>query len=172
MDRASAWKSRACRPSALRNIAPIQCRVPALPLIAGDVLDRGAARLACQLSQARLLDQVSAVGLDADRTDMLQALDHAEHGGRLGGLRHLSQPGQPTLAGLFPALRQRVQPMPLLNGEAVGQTVLHLAAGLIAEFGTEPLEPGRRWGEDPALPACLHHQPGEMGKPVIFDRLR
>jgi hypothetical protein len=92
-----------------------QCRLPTLPLIACNMLDRGAARLARELSQARLVDQVSAAGLDADRTDMLQALDHAEHGGRLGGLRHLPQPGQPTLAGLFPALRQRIQPMPLLG---------------------------------------------------------
>ena len=58
-----------------------QRRVPALPLITGDMLDRGAAGLAGELRQARLMDEMAAPRLDADGADMLQPLDQAEHGG-------------------------------------------------------------------------------------------
>jgi hypothetical protein len=36
----------------------------------------------------------------------------------------------------------------------------------------KPLEGAGRWDNDPAPPALLHHQPGEMGKPVVLDRVR
>ena len=117
---------------------------------------------------ARLVDQVSAARLDPDRANMLQALDQTEHGTRLGG-RHLPQPGQPVLVGLFPTLCQRIEPASLLGGETIGQPAIHLPTGLVAELGAEPLECGRRRNDDPALPACLHHQLGQIGEPIILN---
>ena len=149
-----------------------QRRVPALPLVTGDMLHGGAASLASKQGKARLVDQVSAARLDADRANMLQALDQTEHGARLGGLRHLPQPGQPVLVGLFPTPRQRIEPASLLGGETIGQPAIHLPTGLVAEHGADPLECGRRRNDDPALPACLHHQLGQMGEPIILNGLR
>jgi hypothetical protein len=39
---------------------------------------------------------MSAGGIDADRANMVQALDQAQHRGRLC-LRHLAQPDEPAL---------------------------------------------------------------------------
>ena len=69
--------------------------------------------------------------------------------------------GQPVLVGLFPTLRQRIEP-----------ASPHFPTGLVAELGAEPLECGRRRNDDPALPACLHHQLGQMGEPIILNGLR
>jgi hypothetical protein len=51
-----------------------QRRVPSLPCIVGDMLDRGAARLAGELCQARL-DEMSSAGREADTSCMFQPLD-------------------------------------------------------------------------------------------------
>ena len=88
------------------------------------------------------MDQVSTARLDADGAHMLQPLDQTEHGARLGGLRHLPQPGQPVLVCLFPALCQRIELASLLGGETIGQPAIHLPTGLVAEFGAEPLDRG------------------------------
>jgi hypothetical protein len=90
----------------------------------------------------------------------------------LAALRHLPQPGQPVLAGLFPTLCQRIEPASLLGGETIGQPAIHFRTGLVAESGAEPLECGRRWNDDPVLPACLHHQLGQTGEPIILNSLR
>src|SRR5690349_3625154 len=95
MARASAWKARACRPSVLRNRAadqavkhldgPVgqagsqveaeggQCRVSALPLVVGEMLDRDAAGLTNKLGQACLMDPLATTGVDADRAHVRQA---------------------------------------------------------------------------------------------------
>jgi hypothetical protein len=146
--------------------------VPALPLVAGDVLHGASTSLANKLGKARLMDLVASIGFDADRAHMLQAFDQTEHGIRLGGLRHLPQPGQPVLAGLFPPLHQGIEPASLFGGQITGQPAMHLPAGLVAEFAAQPFECGRCRNDDPALPACLHHQRGEMNEPIVFDRLR
>jgi len=52
-----------------------QCRVPPLPLVARDMLNRGAAGLARELRQARLVDEMAAAGRNADPAHMLQPLD-------------------------------------------------------------------------------------------------
>jgi hypothetical protein len=90
-----------------------QRRMPALPLETGDMLNGGLVSLARELAQACLVDQMSAAGVDADRTNMFQAFNYAEHGGWLGGLWHLPQPGQPDLAGFVPAFGQSVEPFSL-----------------------------------------------------------
>jgi hypothetical protein len=77
-----------------------QRRVPALPFVAGDVLHGASASLANKPGKARLMDVIAAIGLNADRAHMLQAFNQTEHGVRLGGLRHLPQPGQPVLTGI------------------------------------------------------------------------
>ena len=53
----------------------------ALPFVSGEMLDRGAACLAGKLGQACLMHAMPAAGIDADRTDMVQTLDQAEHRG-------------------------------------------------------------------------------------------
>ena len=63
---------------------------------------------------------MSAAGIDADRANMLQALDQAEHGGRLRRFRHLPQPGQPGLAGFLPAFDQCIKPLPLVSRKPLG----------------------------------------------------
>ena len=146
--------------------------MPALPLVAGDMLHRGAARLAGELGKARLMDEMSAAWIDADRANMFQALDQTEHGDRLGRFRHLAQPGQPALAGFLPALRQRIEALALFGRQPIGQPALHLPSRLMADLDAEPFECGRRRDDDPALPALLHHQLGQMGKPVVLDRVR
>jgi hypothetical protein len=92
-----------------------QRRMSPLPLETDDMLNRGFVGLARELAQAGLVDQVSAARIDADRADMFQAFNHAEHGGRPGGLWHLPQPGQPNLTGLVPAIGQRVEPLSLMG---------------------------------------------------------
>ncbi len=62
--------------------------------------------------------------------------------------------------------------MPLLGGETVGQAALDLATRPIARVNAEPLECAGRRNNDPAPPAFLHHKPGEMGEPVVLDRMR
>jgi hypothetical protein len=52
-----------------------QRRVPALPLVAGDVPDRGAASLTGELRQPGLMQKMAAVRRDADRAHMLQPLE-------------------------------------------------------------------------------------------------
>ena len=50
-----------------------QRRVPSLPFIVGDMLDRGAAGLAGELCQARLMDEMSTAWFDADTSYMSPA---------------------------------------------------------------------------------------------------
>ena len=90
----------------------------ALPLIAGDMLGRRPSGLTGKLRQARLMHAMPARGIDADRPDMVQALDQAEHRGRLCRLRHLAKPDKPALPAFRPALRQRIELPPLLGGKA------------------------------------------------------
>ncbi len=52
--------------------------MPPLPLVTGNMLDRGAAGLAGELSQARLVDEMAAAGINADPAHMLQPLDPAQ----------------------------------------------------------------------------------------------
>ena len=49
---------------------------------------------------------------------------------------------------------------------------MDLATRLIAGLDAKPLERAGRWDDDSAPPALLHHQPSEMRKPVVFDRVR
>jgi hypothetical protein len=110
--------------------------------------------------------------IKADGADMIQSLDHAEHRGWLRRFRYLAQPGEPALIGFRPALRQRIQPMTLRGREPIGQLAVDLATRPIAGLDAKPLEGAGRWDNDPAPPALLHHQPGEMGEPVVLDRVR
>jgi hypothetical protein len=54
------------------------------------------------------------------------------------------------LAGFRPALRQRIQPAPLLGGQAVGQPSLDLPPRPKAEINTETFQAPRRRDDDPA----------------------
>ena len=105
-----------------------QRRVPTLPLITGDMLHRGAPGLARQLRQARLMDEMSTARLDADGAHMLKPLDEAEHGGGLGRLRHLPQPGQPALAASLPTFGQGIEALALFGGKPLGQSAMRFPA--------------------------------------------
>src|ERR1700689_1119472 len=48
---------------------------------------------------------------------------------------------------------------------------MHFPARLMADFDAEPLKGSGLRDDDPALPALLHHQFGQMGKPVVLDCL-
>ena len=117
-----------------------QRRVPALPLITGDVLDRGAARLARKLRQARLVDEMATPGLDADGAHMLKPLDEAEHGGGLGRLRHLPQPGEPAQAAALSVFGQGIEALALFGGKPPGQPSMRLPARAMTQIGTEPFQ--------------------------------
>ena len=144
----------------------------ALPFIVGDMLGRRPSGLTGELRKAGLMHAMPARGIDADRPDMVQALDQAEHRGRLCRLRHLAQPGEPALPGFRPALRQRIQPPPLLGGQAVGQPALDLPPRPKAEINTEAFQAPRRRNDDPPLAAFLHDQLGQMEEAVVLDGLR
>src|SRR4051795_1055997 len=98
-----------------------QRRMPTLPLITGDMLHSSTARLAGELRKACLVDLVSTAWLDADRTNMVQALDQAEYSGWLGGFRDLPQPGQPALTSVLSALHQRIKPPSLVGRQPISQ---------------------------------------------------
>ena len=153
-----------------------QCRVPSLTLISGDMLRRHAASLAGELRQACLVNVMSTSRLDANRPDMLQAFEQADHGDRFAGLWHLSQPGQPSLAGvlaiLLPALRQRIEALALVDRQAVGQAAMHLPPRLMTYLDAEAFKRRRPGNDDPTMPALLQHQGGQMHQPVVLDGVR
>src|ERR1700722_4363860 len=105
------------------------------------MLHRGTTSLSGELRQASLVNVMSASGLDTNRPHMLQAFDQTEHGGRLGSLWHLPQPGEPGLAGflavVLAALRQRIETPALLGGQAKGQPVMHVPPGLMTHFSAK-----------------------------------
>jgi hypothetical protein len=133
---------------------------------------RGAAGLTSKLGKASLMLTMSARRIETNRADMVQAFDQPEHRDRLRRFRHLAQPGQPALAGFGPALRQRIKPPPLVGRQPIGQPALDLPSRLIAEFDAEPFKRSGLRADDPALPAFLHHQLGQMGKSIILNRVR
>jgi hypothetical protein len=82
-------------------------------------------------------------GIDADRPDMVQALDQAEHRGGLRRLRHLAQPDQPALPAFGPALRQRIQLAALLVVQADGQSPFNLPPRPKAQITAEAFKAPR-----------------------------
>src|SRR6516162_1652376 len=146
--------------------------MPTLALVTRDMLHRGTVRFTGELGKAGVMHSMPARRIKADYADMVQALDQTEHRAWLRRFWHLAQPGEPALVGFRPALRQRIQPTTLVGGEPIGQPALDLAARLMAGLDAEPLERAGRWDDDPAPSALLHHQPGEMRKPVGLDRVR
>jgi hypothetical protein len=115
--------------------------MPALALVACDMLHRGAARFAGELGKAGLMHSMPVRRIKAGCADMIQALDQTEHRARLRRFRHLAQPGEPALVGFRPTLRQHIQPTTLVGREPVGQPALDLATCLISIVG--PVGSGR-----------------------------
>ena len=125
-----------------------------------------------ELREASLMHAMPAGGVDADRPDMVQALDEAEHRGRLWRLGHLAQPDKPALPGCRPALCQRIQLVPLLARQTGGQPALDLPSRPKAELDAEAFEAPRRRDDDAPLAAFLHDQLGEMEESVVLKGLR
>ena len=73
---------------------------------------------------------------------------------RLGGLRHLPQPGQPVLVGLLPTLRQRIEPASLLGGETIGQPAIALPDG--PGGGARRRAARARRGDGTTIRRCRH----------------
>jgi len=134
------------------------------------MLHRGAPGLARQLRQACLMDEVATPRLDADRAHMLQPLDHPEHGGGLGRLRHLSQPGKPAQAAFLPMFGQGVEALALFGGKPPGQPAMRLPARAMAQISAQTLQRCRRRDDNAARAARLHHQIGQEGEPIVLDR--
>jgi hypothetical protein len=146
--------------------------VSALPFVSSEMLGRRPSSLTGEPRETKLMHAMPACGVDADRPDMVQTLNGAEHRGRLCRLGHLAQPAEPALAGFRPALRQRIQPPPLLGGQAIGQPSLYLPPRSKAEINTEAFQAPRRRNDDPALAAFLHDQLAEMEEAVVLKGLR
>jgi len=149
-----------------------ECRVPTLPLITGNMLHRGAPDLARQLRQARLVDEVATPRLDADGPHVLQPFDEAEHGGGLGRLRHLPQPGEPAQATSLAMFGQGVELRALFGGKPPGQPAMHLPPRAVAQISTQTLQRRGRWGDEAARATLLHHRSRQEGEPVVLDRPR
>jgi hypothetical protein len=146
-----------------------QSGVTALAFVFSNVLRCGTARLAGKPNKASLMNAVAACSIEVDRVDMLQALNQAEHHDRLRRLRHLAQPGEPALTGLRPALRQRIESLPLLSRQPIGQPTLDLASRPITGLDAEPLERPWRWEDDAPTTAFLHCQIRQMSQSVILN---
>jgi hypothetical protein len=146
--------------------------VAPLSFIFRDVLNGGAARLPHELREPRLMNMMAAASFDADLPYMFQSFDHSEHAARSRGFRHLTQPCQPRLAGVFPALRQRIETPPLFRGQPGGEPAMRFPPRLVAYFNTKPFKNHETWKDDTALPALFENQFREMHEPFIFDRLR
>src|SRR6185437_11357604 len=148
-----------------------QCRVPTLPLITGDMLHRGPPGLARQLHQARLVDEVATPRLNADGAHMLKSLYEADHGGGLGRLRHLPQPGKPAQAASLPMFGQGVEALALFGGKPPGQSAMSLPARAMTQISAQTLQRCRRRDDDTACAALLHHRFRQEGEPIVLDRL-
>ncbi len=112
MARPSAWKARAlplvgfaehCPDQPVEQIDGLvrqaggeiegdgdQRGMPALALVAYDMLHRGAARFAGELGKAWLMHSMPARRIKASSADMVQSLDQTEHRDRLRRFRHLA----------------------------------------------------------------------------------
>src|SRR3954447_7359111 len=144
----------------------------ALPFVSGDMLSRRPAGLTGKLREAGLMDAMPTPAVEADRPDMVQALDQAEHRSGLCRLRHLAQPHEPALAGFRPARGQRIELAPLLVGEAEGQPPLDLPPCPKAEINTEAFEASRRRNDDLSSTAFLRNQLGQIEEPIVLKSLR
>ena len=98
-----------------------QSGMAALTFVARDMLRRGTAGLADELGKAGLMHAMPTGWIDADCANMFHTLDQAEHRGRLCRFRHLAQPYEPALTAFRAALRQSIEPAPLLGRQPAGQ---------------------------------------------------
>ena len=117
-----------------------QRRMPALSLIAGDMLDRGAASLAGELRKTRLMDEVAAPRLDPNGTLMLEPFDEAEYSGRLSRFRHLPQPGQPAQTPVLPVFSQGIEALTLFGGKPPGEPAVCFPARAVAQVSAQALQ--------------------------------
>ena len=62
--------------------------------------------------------------------------------------------------------------MALIGRQSLGQPTLHISPRLVADADAETFKRARQRHDDPALPAFLHHQPGEVSEPIVLDRMR
>ena len=146
--------------------------VSALPFVSSEMLGRRPPGFTGKLRKAGLMHAMPARGIDADRPDMVQTLNEAKHRGRLCRLGHLPQPAEPALAGFRPALCQRIQLMPLLEGQTVGQPPLDLPPRSKAEVNTKAFQVLRCRDYNSPLAALLHDQFGQVEETIVLKGLR
>ena len=115
----------------------------ALTFVAGDMLYRSTAGLAGELGKAALMHAMSAGGIDADRANMVQTLDQAQHRGRLCRFWYLAQPDEPALTAFRAALRQSIESAPLLGQQPAGQPTFNLSSRLMTQVDAEAFEGSR-----------------------------
>jgi len=117
------------------------------------------------------MDEMTSARLDTDVADFLQPLDHAEHCRRLGGFRHLPQPGEPGLATLLAAQGQRIKALALFSGQPIGQPTTCFSTCMVAEVGAESFKRGGRRGDNAAFSATPHDQFSQVNESIILDCL-
>ena len=86
------------------------------------------------------MQAMSAGGIDADRANMVQTLDQPQHRGRLCRFRYLAQPDKPALTAFRAALRQRIEPAPLLGQQPADQLTFNLSSCLMTQVDAEAFE--------------------------------
>jgi hypothetical protein len=146
--------------------------MPALTFKTSHMLHRGTIGFTNKLSQTRLGNPVSARDVKLRQLDGFQAINQSEHRHWLCRFRHLAHPGEPTLVGLQPALRQLIQLAPLIGGQSIVQSPMNFASRPKAGFNAEPFKYAWQWNNHAPPPAFFHHQPSQIGKPVVFNRMR
>nr|BAM13942.1 hypothetical protein [Pseudomonas sp. K-62] len=149
-----------------------QRRVTALPRVAGDVLHGHARGLGGDLRHALRVDPATATGLDAEAAYVAQARDQAEHGGGLGGLRHLPHPREPGLARVFPELCQSIEASAVFGRQAVAQAAVHLPARPMPKVRAEAFQRRGRRQHDATLTTGAQHQVRQGDEPVVVQSRR
>ncbi|MBV8398076.1 MAG: hypothetical protein JOZ17_04970 [Acetobacteraceae bacterium] len=137
-----------------------QRRVSALSLVTGHMLNRGAGGFAGELRQPGLVDETASPRLDANGAHVLEPFDHAEHGSRLGRLRHLPEPGEPAQVAVTSVFEEGVELSTPLRGKPGCQAPMRLLPSAMAQVGAQTLQRRGRRDGDPPLATGLQHQPG------------
>jgi hypothetical protein len=69
-------------------------------------------------------------------------------------------------------MRKRIEASPLFDRQAVGKPPMHFPTGLKTHFDTKSFEHHGTWKNDPALPALLQDEGGQMNQALVLNGTR
>jgi hypothetical protein len=69
-------------------------------------------------------------------------------------------------------MRKRIEASPLFDGQAAGKPPMHFPPCLMTHFDTKSFEHHRTWKNDPALPALLQDEGGQMNQALVLNGSR